>query len=106
MDPLFDLRHSGGEHGKYYWCMPSKRRLDGGSRAVEWHRDDIEILRVFEHLSGSCGVVPVPAWAKLYLPGFALRKLINSLTLVAGMDGWTTRTFGETAARVTGAKSL
>src|SRR5262249_22580765 len=53
-----------------------------------------------------CDVVPVPACAKLYLPGFALRNAINSGTLSAGIDGWVTSTLGDTAAKVTGAKSL
>src|SRR5262245_54935516 len=53
-----------------------------------------------------CGVVPSPAEAKLYLPGLALISEMSSLTVRAGIEGCTVSTLGETAARVTGAKSL
>src|SRR6185503_11587814 len=53
-----------------------------------------------------CGVVPRPAEAKLYLPGLALRNAASSMTVFAGIDGWTLSRFGDTAASVTGAKSL
>ena len=35
-----------------------------------------------------------------------LKKEISSLTVFAGIDGWITSTLGDTAAKVTGAKSL
>src|SRR5262245_35990103 len=54
----------------------------------------------------SWDVVPTPGCAILYLPGLERRNAISSLTVVAGIDGLTTSTFGDAAARVTGAKSL
>src|SRR5262249_59716220 len=53
-----------------------------------------------------CGVVPSPAEAKLNLPGCALVYAISSLTLVTGSEGCTVSILGETAANVTGSKSL
>src|SRR6266478_1418170 len=53
-----------------------------------------------------CGVVPMPVWAKLYLPGLALIRSTNSLTVLAGTEGWVRRQFGASAATVKGAKSL
>src|SRR5262245_8801405 len=53
-----------------------------------------------------CGVVPSPAEAKLYLPGLAFISAMSSLTVFAGTEGCTVGTLGETAAGVTGAKSL
>src|SRR5205085_10095061 len=53
-----------------------------------------------------CGVLPTPGAAKLYFPGLALMRSISSLMVLAGTEGCTVITLGETATMVTGAKSL
>jgi hypothetical protein len=53
-----------------------------------------------------CGVLPAPGAAKVYLPGLALISSISSLIVLAGTDGVTEITLGETATIVIGAKSL
>ena len=53
-----------------------------------------------------CGVLPTPGAAKLYLPGLALMTSISSLMLLAGTEGCTLTTLGETATMVIGAKSF
>jgi hypothetical protein len=53
-----------------------------------------------------CGVLPTPGAAKLYLPGFALMTSINSCIVLAGTEGCTLTTLGETATMLMGAKSL
>src|SRR4051794_39428472 len=53
-----------------------------------------------------CGVVPVPADAKVYLPGFFLISSISSFTFFAAIEGCTTSRFGASAATVIGWKSL
>src|SRR4029077_9429739 len=54
----------------------------------------------------SCGGVPVPGEAKLYLPGVALISATSSLTDVAGTDGCTASTTAWSVAIVTPWKSL
>jgi hypothetical protein len=49
--------------------------------------------------------VPIPAEPYVSLPGFALACAINSGTVFAGIDGFTTSTFGTIATTVIGAKS-
>src|SRR3954462_1455044 len=53
-----------------------------------------------------CGVDPTPGPAKLYLPGLSRISCTSSGSDLAGTDGLTTTTFGETATSVTAAKSL
>jgi hypothetical protein len=53
-----------------------------------------------------CGVLPTPGAAKLYLPGLARITAINSCMVLAGTDGCTLTTLGETATMLMGAKSL
>src|SRR6202022_3881354 len=43
----------------------------------------------------TCGVLPAPGEDMLSLPGCALAKAMNSGTLLAGTEGFTTMTFGK-----------
>ena len=55
----------------------------------------------------SCGGVPVPGEAKLYLPGVALTRSTSSLTDFTGSDGLTVSTIDScSVAIVTGLESL
>jgi hypothetical protein len=49
--------------------------------------------------------VPLPVEAKLILLGFTLAKAMNSSTVLAGIDGWTTTTPGVRVMLATGAMS-
>ena len=53
----------------------------------------------------SCGGVPTPGEAKLYLPGLFLISATSSLTLCADTDGCTASTTGWLAPSVTASKS-
>ena len=55
--------------------------------------------------AASCVVVPVPADAKLSLPGCAFASCTSSASDLAGTDGCTTAMNGMVAINVTGAKS-
>ena len=50
--------------------------------------------------------VPLPAEAKVMLPGFAFASAMNSCRFFAGTAGFTTSTCGLPATRDTGAMSL
>ena len=50
-------------------------------------------------------VVPLPADAKLTLPGLALAYSMNSATVLAGTEGCTSMTFGPFARPATGTMS-
>ena len=51
------------------------------------------------------GVDPIPADAMLILPGLALAKAMNSGTVLAGTDGFTSMTLGTRIMPATGAMS-
>src|SRR3981081_2198315 len=53
-----------------------------------------------------CGVEPTPGPAKLYLPGLSRTSCTSSGSVLAGTDGVTTTTLGETATSETAEKSL
>ena len=49
---------------------------------------------------------PVPGEAKVYLPGWALARAMNSFMVLAGTLGWTTNTLGTLITLVMGVKSF
>ncbi len=52
-----------------------------------------------------CAVLPVPAVAYEYLPGWAFASAMNSSMVVASTDGFATRSCGRYPASATGRKS-
>src|SRR3954470_9657523 len=53
-----------------------------------------------------CAGVPLAAEASLNLPGLAFATATSTLTVVAGVDGWTTSTCGDEHISEIGSKSL
>src|SRR5688500_2406153 len=63
-------------------------------------------ILIFKSSPARCWELPLPDEEKLSLPGFFFATAMNSLTVFAGYDGWTSRRFGLVAKTAIGAKSL
>ena len=86
--------------------MAGERRLDGWRRTVEWHRHEIEILRMPEHFAGEMRRGADTGVSVAVLAVICLEKC-NQFFDVARRNRWmTNNTLGVATARVTGAKSL
>src|SRR3982074_1649187 len=84
---------------------PPRRSVNAGAKPRYGTWIILTLVIILNNSPATCCGLPMPGDAMLILPGLAFAWAMNSATVLAGNDGWTTRTFGTRLMLATGAIS-
>src|SRR5258706_1094028 len=104
--PVFTCGSAGGMLLNINDTLPPRRSVSAGTAPLYGMWTILTPAMVLNSSPARCCGVPLPGEPKVSSPGRDFATTINSLTELAGMEGWTTRTIVTMATSLTGSQSF